>query len=201
MKLYVLDLGKIVMRGDNPVVDTAQANAEAPAIPIHAFLADTPVGKILFDTGCHPKAMEGAWPPEMCTNPYVAGSEAGLLARLAQIDVRPEDISIVVASHLHLDHSGGLHLFPQAKVYVQQWELERVLHDADAGTLDVFHLPCDVENWKAAGAMSRDTLPPLSTSGTMRRSMMLSCCSDTTWSSSKACGRAGRAPTSERRRL
>ena len=54
MKLYVLDLGKIVMRGDNPVVDTAQANAEAPAIPIHAFLADTPVGKILFDTGCHP---------------------------------------------------------------------------------------------------------------------------------------------------
>ena len=77
MKLYVLDLGKIVMRGDNPVVDTAQANAEAPAIPIHAFLADTPVGKILFDTGCHPKAMEGAWPPEMCTNPYVAGSEAG----------------------------------------------------------------------------------------------------------------------------
>ena len=120
MKLYVLDLGKIVMRGDNPVVDTAQANAEAPAIPIHAFLADTPVGKILFDTGCHPKAMEGAWPPEM-------------------------------ASHLHLDHSGGLHLFPQAKVYVQQWELERVLHDADAGTLDVFHLPCDVENWKAAG--------------------------------------------------
>ena len=33
MKLYVLDLGKIVMRGDNPVVDTAQANAEAPAIP------------------------------------------------------------------------------------------------------------------------------------------------------------------------
>lgn len=151
MKLYVLDLGKIVMRGDNPVVDTAQANAEAPAIPIHAFLADTPVGKILFDTGCHPKAMEGAWPPEMCTNPYVAGSEAGLLARLAQIDVRPEDISIVVASHLHLDHSGGLHLFPQAKVYVQQWELERVLHDADAGTLDVFHLPCDVENWKAAG--------------------------------------------------
>ena len=140
MKLYVLDLGKIVMRGDNPVVDTAQANAEAPAIPIHAFLADTPVGKILFDTGCHPKAMEGAWPPEMCTNPYVAGSEAGLLARLAQIDVRPEDISIVVASHLHLDHSGGLHLFPQAKVYVQQWELERVLHDADAGTLDVFHL-------------------------------------------------------------
>ena len=72
MKLYVLDLGKIVMRGDNPVVDTAQANAEAPAIPIHAFLADTPVGKILFDTGCHPKAMEGAWPPEMCTNPYVA---------------------------------------------------------------------------------------------------------------------------------
>ena len=80
MKLYVLDLGKIVMRGDNPVVDTAQANAEAPAIPIHAFLADTPVGKILFDTGCHPKAMEGAWPP-ICIWTTAAGSISSLRRR------------------------------------------------------------------------------------------------------------------------
>ena len=70
MKLYVLDLGKIVMKGANPVLDEPDAEA---AIPIHAFLLDTPEGCILFDAGCHPKAMEGAWPPELCGNPYVTG--------------------------------------------------------------------------------------------------------------------------------
>ena len=62
MKLYVLDLGKIVMMGDNPVT---KDEGENPAIPIHAFLLDTPAGYVLFDTGYHPQAMEGAWPKEL----------------------------------------------------------------------------------------------------------------------------------------
>ena len=125
MKLYVLDLGKIIMRGENPVISADHDGGEEPAIPIHAFLLDTPAGKILFDTGCHPQAMEGAWPAQMCTNPYVPGEGGKLLERLEQIGVKPEDISIVVASHLHLDHAGGIYLFPKAKVYVQQQELPR----------------------------------------------------------------------------
>ena len=79
MKLYVLDLGKIVMKGANPVLDEPDAEA---AIPIHAFLLDTPEGCILFDAGCHPKAMEGAWPPELCGNPYVTGPGENLPERL-----------------------------------------------------------------------------------------------------------------------
>ncbi|HIV23821.1 MAG TPA: N-acyl homoserine lactonase family protein [Candidatus Merdiplasma excrementigallinarum] len=151
MKLYVLDLGKIIMRGENPVISADHDGGEEPAIPIHAFLLDTPAGKILFDTGCHPQAMEGAWPAQMCTNPYVPGEGGKLLERLEQIGVKPEDISIVVASHLHLDHAGGIYLFPKAKVYVQQQELDRVLHDAATGTLEVFCVPCDVENWEKTG--------------------------------------------------
>lgn len=147
MKLYVLDLGKIVMVGDNPVTQ----EGETAAIPIHAFLLDTPAGKILFDTGCVPGCMEGAWPAELCTNPFVPAPNGSLTERLEQIGVSPEEITCVVASHLHLDHAGGLHLFPNARVLVQAGELERVLADAEAGTLDMFHLPCDVENWKRAG--------------------------------------------------
>lgn len=57
MKLYVLDLGKIIMVGDNPVTDSAQSGAEPLSIPIHAFLVDSPIGYILFDTGCNPEGM------------------------------------------------------------------------------------------------------------------------------------------------
>ena len=148
MKHYVLDLGKIVMKGANPVLDEPDAEA---AIPIHAFLLDTPEGCILFDAGCHPKAMEGAWPPELCGNPYVTGPGENLPDQLARIGVDPGRITKVVLSHLHLDHAGGVHLFPQADVYVHQRELEQVMSDAAAGTLDLFHVQCDVDSWKAAG--------------------------------------------------
>ena len=98
MKLYVLDLGKIVMMGDNPFT---KDEGENPAIPIHAFLLDTPAGYVLFDTGCHPQAMEGAWPKELCGNPYVPGEHGSVPERLAELGIRPEEISAVVLSHLH----------------------------------------------------------------------------------------------------
>ena len=145
MKLYVLDLGKIVMKGANPVLDDPTTES---AIPIHAFLIDSPAGYILFDAGCHPQAMTGAWPENLRSNPYVATEEQTLPAQLAKIGVKPEEVSTLVLSHLHLDHAGGVHLFPRAKVYVQQQELERVMSDAAAGTLDIFHVQCDVDNWK-----------------------------------------------------
>ena len=147
MKLYVLDLGKIGMVGDNPVT---KDEGENPAIPIHAFLIDSPAGYILFDTGCHPQAMEGAWPKELCGNPYIPGEHGSVPARLAELGIRPEEISAVVLSHLHLDHAGGAHFFPQAKIYVQQEELEHVMEDQKNGTLSVFHQKCDLDNWEKA---------------------------------------------------
>lgn len=147
MKLYVLDLGKIVMKSANPVTQTDGNGDESPAIPIHSFLIDAPIGKILFDAGCHPEAMEGAWPKAMCQNPYVFDKEAILLKRLDAIGVKAEEIQYLVLSHLHLDHAGCVHLFPNAAVYVQEQELEQTMADYRGNCLDAFHLPCDVENW------------------------------------------------------
>ncbi len=147
VKMYVLDLGKIVMMGDNPVT---KGEEEHPAIPIHAFLLDTGAGKILFDTGCVSDCMDGAWPEAMCTNPYIPSPGGDLTERLAQLGVKPEEIDYVVVSHLHLDHAGAVHLFKNAKVFVEKNEYEQVMKDAENGTLGMFHLPCDVANWKAA---------------------------------------------------
>lgn len=150
MKLYVLDHGKIVMLASNPVTRDG-AGCEPPAIPIHTFLLDTAAGYLLFDAACHPRAMEGAWPEELCANPYIPGEGGGLAARLKQLDVKPEDISTLVLSHLHLDHAGCAHLFPQAKIYVHQQELEHVMRDAANDALSAFHQRCDVDSWQTAG--------------------------------------------------
>ena len=44
-------------------------------------------------------------------------------AALAPFGVAPEDVSQVIVTHLHYDHAGGLHLFPNAKLHLQAAEM------------------------------------------------------------------------------
>lgn len=60
-----------------------------------------------------------------------------LLQSLAKIDVRPEQITDVVLSHLHFDHigwvsNGGAPTFPNATIRVQQKDLDHFLLPAQA---------------------------------------------------------------------
>jgi N-acyl homoserine lactone hydrolase len=45
-------------------------------------------------------------------------------AALRALDVDPADVRIVINTHLHWDHSSNNHLFPHARVVVQQRELD-----------------------------------------------------------------------------
>lgn len=42
---------------------------------------------------------------------------------LAPFGVKPEDITKLIVTHLHFDHAGGLHLFPNAMLYMQAAEM------------------------------------------------------------------------------
>lgn len=42
---------------------------------------------------------------------------------LKPFDLRPEDITQVIVTHLHYDHAGGLHLFPNATLHLQEAEM------------------------------------------------------------------------------
>lgn len=42
---------------------------------------------------------------------------------LAPLGVRPKDITDVIVTHLHYDHAGGLHLFPNARLHMQAAEM------------------------------------------------------------------------------
>ncbi|MBT8457020.1 MAG: N-acyl homoserine lactonase family protein [Alphaproteobacteria bacterium] len=44
-------------------------------------------------------------------------------AALAPLGLTPEDITEVIVTHLHYDHAGGLHLFPNAKLHLQAAEM------------------------------------------------------------------------------
>ena len=42
---------------------------------------------------------------------------------LSPFGIKPEDITHIIVTHLHYDHAGGLHLFPNAKLHMQQAEM------------------------------------------------------------------------------
>lgn len=44
-------------------------------------------------------------------------------ATLAPFGLQPNDITRLIVTHLHFDHAGGLHLFPNATLYMQAAEM------------------------------------------------------------------------------
>ena len=45
------------------------------------------------------------------------------VAALAPFGISPEDVSDIIVTHLHYDHAGGLHLFPNARLHLQAAEM------------------------------------------------------------------------------
>jgi glyoxylase-like metal-dependent hydrolase (beta-lactamase superfamily II) len=94
-------------------------------IPYFFFLIDHPRGKILFEAGPHPKLISdptGHLGPEAGSWGIDVTPEDDARAKLAAIDVVPEEISHIIVSHLHYDHAGGLVSFPHAKLHLQKAE-------------------------------------------------------------------------------
>jgi N-acyl homoserine lactone hydrolase len=128
LKLFILDNGWL--EGDSnwivamSVVGTLEnktPHINWIKIPVYCVLIDHPDGKILYDTGCHPNAMHGYWPPNLTSIfPYYYSGNQLLSKQLALADTTPEEIKTVVLSHLHLDHAGNTRLFKNAKVYVNK---------------------------------------------------------------------------------
>ncbi len=93
--------------------------------PVWSALIRTPEGNVLFDTGLHPvhvarpEATFGALPDMK----VVMEAEDAVVARLAAVGVRPDDVTVVVNSHLHFDHAGNNGAFPRATFVVQREHL------------------------------------------------------------------------------
>jgi N-acyl homoserine lactone hydrolase len=89
--------------------------------PVWSALLRTPDGNILFDTGLHPvhiERPEATFGPNPNMTIVMEGPDA-VVSRLAAVGVRPDDIAIVVNSHLHFDHAGNNGAFPKATFIVQ----------------------------------------------------------------------------------
>jgi N-acyl homoserine lactone hydrolase len=87
-------------------------------LPLISWYIEGSDKKILIETG-------GGDPSEMpkAIHPYRREKDQAIEAKLLRLGVHCEDVDIVLVTHLHWDHSGGNHLFPNARVIVQEEEL------------------------------------------------------------------------------
>lgn len=97
-------------------------------LPIYAWLIEHPEGLIVVDTGETAKTGEKGYLPGF--HPYYrravrfnVNSEDEIGPQLAQMDIDAADIKTVIMTHLHTDHAGGLHHFPNANILVDPLEI------------------------------------------------------------------------------
>ena len=84
--------------------------------PVHGFVVTHPGGALLVDTGV-------GGPDEMLSDWRVVNRAAA--EALADIDMSPADIDLVINTHLHFDHCGQNAVFSHAPFYVQRAEVNR----------------------------------------------------------------------------
>ncbi|MFB6164018.1 MAG: N-acyl homoserine lactonase family protein [Haloarculaceae archaeon] len=127
---------------ENYVVGTAdEPNPDAMLIegPVYNLVIDHPEATILWDTGSHPDAGDGHWPPELyAAFEHADAAERDLPTALDDVGYAIDDVDAVVQTHLHLDHAGSLYHFADTDVpiYVHEDELKYAYYSVktDAGS-------------------------------------------------------------------
>jgi len=121
--------------------------------PYFMYVVTHPDGTVLFDSGAHPELRTNARErlgPAADMFEALLEPEHTVPGCLAAIGLEPRDVDVVVQSHLHFDHAGGLEHLGHAPVYVQQAELDFAFAPpADQADIYVpadFDVGCD---WRA----------------------------------------------------
>jgi glyoxylase-like metal-dependent hydrolase (beta-lactamase superfamily II) len=97
---------------------------EGVMVPVPVWLLEGTNQKILVDTGLgdidEVAAMQSRYGVDFVVS---RTSDQDLVAGLARHGVSPQEIDVVILTHLHFDHVGNNELFPNAKFIVQKDEL------------------------------------------------------------------------------
>ncbi|MBN8982431.1 MAG: N-acyl homoserine lactonase family protein [Rhizobiales bacterium] len=147
MKMHVLSGGRCRMRRSIYIPDADKG--EMIDLPVLSMLLRHPKGNVLFDTGCHPSAAsnpEERWGGLAKFMTPVMGPNDNVISGLKAVGLGPDDIDVVVCSHLHTDHCGCNEFFKRATIIVNAKELKAA--KASESTMTGY-VPADWENGQA----------------------------------------------------
>ncbi len=135
MKMHLLSGGRLKMR--KSIFLPTEDRSETIELPVTSALLRHRQANVLFDTGCHPTTAEDAqtrWGGLAKLMTPIMRPGDHVLAGLAGLDLAPEDIDVVVNSHLHPDHCGCNAFFTKATVLVHAREVAAARADNAAAS-------------------------------------------------------------------
>ncbi len=130
MNLHFLNSGRVQMKKKIFVPNfTTDEKFELPVISTYINYKKT---NILFDTGCHPSVEKNAferWGGLSKIMKPINMNGKNLITELATIGISPDDIDLVINSHLHPDHCGCNEFFKNAEFYCHEKEIQSANHE------------------------------------------------------------------------
>jgi len=101
-----------------------------PPVPIYAWVIEHEEGVIVVDTGETARTSEAGyfprWQPyyKMAVRFHVKPQDE-IGAQLKQMGIKSKDVTKVILTHMHTDHAGRLHDFPDSVIHVNMPEYKR----------------------------------------------------------------------------
>ena len=143
LKLYAFSSGALTI-GKGALVNFAPMEPQIQ-VPVGFYVIQHPKGNVLFDTGNNDKIITDPsyWGASFNALKPVNTPDVAIDTQLQKIGLKPDDITYVVVSHLHLDHGGNV-------VGMHQLEHEHVARSERILTL------LDVEDRVTLEQMDRD---------------------------------------------
>jgi N-acyl homoserine lactone hydrolase len=96
--------------------------------PIPSYVIEHPEGLVVFDTGFSSAVhanLESYYPAEALKPvTFHFGPDEEITAQMRRAGFNPDDVELVINSHLHYDHCGGNIQFPRARIMMQRAELD-----------------------------------------------------------------------------
>lgn len=136
MKIHAIETGRVRVterwregqgNGMRRLLNAWFDKAVTDWLPIYVWLIEHPEGLIAVDTGIPADANKARYfPPFMPLIQRAAvfdiSPEEEIGPQIRALGLAPEDVRWVVMTHLHQDHDGGLHHFPNAEFLVSRDE-------------------------------------------------------------------------------
>jgi glyoxylase-like metal-dependent hydrolase (beta-lactamase superfamily II) len=124
MKMHLLSGGRL--RLPKALYFPDAERSETIEAPVPCVLLRHSQGNVLFDTGCHPAAAENPearWGGLARIMAPIMQPGDNVLTALVAIGVTPDDIDVVICSHLHPDHCGCNAFFKRATFVIHEKEV------------------------------------------------------------------------------
>ena len=154
MKMHFLEGGRLRMR--RSIFVPGASKEEMIELPVHATLLRHKGGNVLFDSGCNPEAAVDAqarWGGLSKVMTPIFAPEQTVVRQLETVGLKPDDIDVIICSHLHPDHCGCNSYFRKATILCHEAEVAAAKAD---GAENAGYLPREWDQPRGFQTFSSD---------------------------------------------